>query len=98
MAVEPWAALMAAAGTFVGAVGMAVTNRRTGKLSMNDHQLKYIQEQQEDIAALRADLADLWDWVNGAIRKAGEHKIDLGPLPQSRPKSKTPAGSTETGA
>lgn len=82
------AGLLTAGGTILGALGVIFTNKRSGKLTMSDQQARYIQEQQQDIDDLRADLAELWDWVIAATREAHKAHVDLGPLPRSRPRSK----------
>jgi hypothetical protein len=89
--------LLAAGGTILGALGVIVNNRRSGRLTMTEQQLRYINDQQGDIAELRAELtlmqrdfADLWDWAITARQKAAGDNVDLGPLPRRRPRSAVP--------
>jgi hypothetical protein len=87
-----WVAIGTMVTTGVGALGLIINDRRKGRLSTHEHQLRYINDQQADINALRRDLSQLWDWAVRAIRKAGAAGVQLDPLPASPPES----SSTET--
>lgn len=95
MALDPQiGALVAAGGTALGAVTMWLGQRRSGKLTMTEHQLRYIDDQQQDIRdlkednkRLRADFMDLWDWSRDAIQQAAQNNVRLPPLPRQRPRS-----------
>lgn len=85
------AALMTAGGTFLGGIGMWLGQRRSGKLTMSEHQARYIDDQQKDIDRLRADFNDLWEWATNAIHEAANNNVRLPPLPRRRPRSETSA-------
>lgn len=89
-------ALAVAASTVLGSIGMFIQGRRSGRLSADEHQRNYIQDQQEDINDLRRDLALLWAWAMKTIRRAAAEGLELDPLPSELPHSKKP--STEKGA
>jgi hypothetical protein len=84
-------AIGTAAATVLGAIGMLIRDRRSGRLSADEHQRLYIQDQQEDIAALRRDLSQLWTWAVKAVRMAAKEGIELDPLPSEPPQSKSTA-------
>jgi hypothetical protein len=84
-------AIATALVTVLGGAGMLIKDRRSGRLSADEHQRGYIQDQQEDIAALRRDLSQLWAWAVKAVRTAAKEGIELDPLPAEPPQSKTPA-------
>lgn len=84
--------VITASSTIVGMVVMYVKDRRGGKLSESEHQRIYIQDQQDDINALRRDLSQLWAWAVKSIRKATAAGIELDPLPAEPPQSKTTHG------
>lgn len=88
MTPEAIVALAGAATTVLGGAGMIIRDRRNGKLSAGDHQRLYIQDQQEDINALRRDLSQLWSWAMKTIRRAAEAGIDLDPLPAEPPQTR----------
>lgn len=81
-------ALITASATVLGALVMLIRDRRSGRLTAEEHQRLYIQDQQEDINALRRDLSQLWTWAVKAIRKATAAGIELDPLPSEPPQSK----------
>lgn len=83
-------ALVTASATVLGALVMFIRDRRSGRLTAEEHQRLYIQDQQEDINALRRDLSQLWTWAVKAIRKATAAGIELDPLPSEPPQSKNP--------
>lgn len=56
---------------------------------MNDHQLRYIDAQQEDITNLRDELDDFREWAIEVIHKAAEANLKLPPLPRRRPQQST---------
>lgn len=87
-------AVVTAGSTVVGALVMYVKDKRAGRLSENEHQRIYIQDQQDDINALRRDLSQLWAWAVKSIRKATAAGIELDPLPSEPPQSKNPHGGT----
>lgn len=97
MPIDPQAAALLAAGS--GALGsfvMWLGQRRSGKLTMTDHQLRYINDQQQDISDLKADnerlrtdFLDLWEWARDAIHEAARNNVQLPPLPRQRPRSQT---------
>lgn len=97
MALDPQlGSLIAAGGTVFGGFVMWLGQRRNGKLTMTEHQLRYINDQQQDITdlkrdneRLRADFMDLWDWALSAVRQAGQEHVVLPPLPRQRPRSET---------
>jgi hypothetical protein len=80
-----WVAIGTMASTAIGAIGLIIKDRRSGKLSTHEHQMRYIEDQQADIAALRRDLSALWAWAVKAIRKATDAGIELDPLPSAPP-------------
>ena len=84
------AAVAVPAASAVAAIGAIWNDRRKGRLSTSDHQLRYIADQQEDINALRRDLSQLWAWAYKAIRKATAAGIELDPLPAAPPESSSP--------
>lgn len=86
------AAVATAGATVIGSFVMYVKDRRGGRLSESEHQRVYIQDQQEDINALRRDLSQLWAWAVRSIRKATAAGIELDPLPAEPPQSKTTHG------
>lgn len=86
-----YGALAVALSTALGSVGMFIQGRRSGRLSADEHQRNYIQDQQEDIVALRRDLSQLWSWAVKAIRMAAAEGIELDPLPSEPPQSKNAA-------
>lgn len=73
--------------TGVTALGMLVRDRHTGRLNAKDYQRLYIQDQQEDINALRRDLSQLWAWAVKAVRQAAAGGVELDPLPTQVPES-----------
>jgi hypothetical protein len=81
-------ALAGAAATVLTAGGLLINDRRKGRASTHEYQRIYIQDQQDDIKALRRDLSQLWDWAVRAIRKAGAAGVQLDPLPAEPPESK----------
>jgi hypothetical protein len=97
MALDPQiSSLFAAGGTVIGGFVMWLGQRRNGKLTMTEHQLRYINEQQLDITdlkkdneRLRADFMDLWEWARDAVREAAQNHVALPPLPRQRPRSET---------
>lgn len=84
-------AIIVAGSTGLGSIAMLIRDRRSGRLTADEHQRNYIQDQQEDIAALRRDLSQLWTWAVKAIRTATAAGIELDPLPAEPPQSKNPA-------
>jgi hypothetical protein len=97
MPIDPQvAALLTAGGGALGSLVMWLGQRRSGKLTMTDHQLRYINDQQQDIAdlkadnqRLRADFLDLWEWARDATHEAARNNVTLPPLPRQRPRSQT---------
>ena len=86
-----WVAIGTMTTTGIGALGLIINDRRKGRLSTHEHQLRYINDQQADINALRRDLSQLWAWAVKAIRKATAAGIELDPLPAEPPQSKAPS-------
>lgn len=74
----------------LSAGGMIWNDRRKGRLSTHEHQLRYIDDQQADINALRRDLSQLWSWAVRAVRKAADAGVELDPLPSAPPQSSSP--------
>lgn len=95
MDIDPQLAVLVVAGTgFLGGVGTWFHQHRSGKLNLTGTHLQYINEQQADITALRAELdlmradfADLWEWAISATSTAGQSRVSLEPLPRRRPRS-----------
>lgn len=83
-----WVAVGTMLTTAISAGGFIWNDRRKGRLSTHEHQLRYIEDQQADITALRRDLSQLWAWAVKAIRKATAAGIELDPLPAEPPQSK----------
>ena len=83
------AAVATAGATVLGSLFMYLKDKRNGRLSADEHQRIYIEDQQEDIRALRRDLSQLWAWAVQAIRKATAAGLELDPLPAEPPRSKT---------
>jgi hypothetical protein len=94
MTVTEITAICTALAAVLGAGGMLIRDRRSGRLGMGDHQLRYIEDQQEDIKALRQDLSALWEWAVEAVRTAADAGVRLSPLPRSTPASNTSTAET----
>ena len=88
MSPAEYAAIGTAIATALSAGGLIWNDRRKGRLSTHEHQLRYIEDQQADINALRRDVSMLWDWAVKAYRKATAAGIELDPLPSEPPQSR----------
>lgn len=82
-------ALATAGATVLTAAGLIINDRRKGRQSTHEYQRIYINDQQEDINALRRDLSQLWAWAVKAVRKATAAGLELDPLPSEPPQSKS---------
>jgi hypothetical protein len=84
--------LAAASGSVLGALGMLLKDRRTGRLGMHDQQRVYINDQQADINALRAHVAEVWTWIFKTLRRAAAAGLELDPLPGTPPEPVNTSG------
>lgn len=84
-----WVAFGTMATTAVTAIGLIINDRRKGRLSTHEHQLRYIDAQQADINALRQHVSLLWEWAIKTLRKATAAGLELDPLPTEPPQPST---------